>query len=689
MANYLVEIGVEELPYKFIPSAIEQLKELLSRELTANRIEYKNIKIYGTPRRLGVIIENIAESQPDNIKKIKGPPVKVAIDENSNLTSAGIGFARKQGINPENLSKEFVCETEYIFAEIKEKGKKTSCVLKDIIPKVVLDLQGSHFMRWGDLDIKFSRPIRRLVSLMDTEEVKIKIGNIESTRFSRTLRFSDIQEIYINSPDSYLDDLYKAQVIVDQEKRKNEIIRQTNAAAESIGGEVGLDPDLLEEVVYLVEYPKAVLGSFDKKYLAVPKEVIITVMASHQRYFPVFAKNNKNNLLNYFITISNNPNQDSIDNIVKGNERVIKARLDDAAFFYTEDLKKSLEERIEDLKGVTFQKGLGTVYDKTNRIKQVSGFICKELNLDKNITNNVERTAILCKADLVTSLVREFTELQGVIGADYAKFYQENNLVAEGIKEHYMPLSANNRGLANSITGQIVGISDKIDTICGVFSLGKAPTGSADPLGLRRAALGIISTLINKNININLSDIINFSISTQSVKIENKEILTNEIKKFIIQRLRIYLNENYSYDVIEAVLNTKDPLADLKDILKRVEILTDLVNKENYKFFHEAANRILRITKSEYLDFMPNKALFKQDIENELYKCAKITGEIAENDYDKLIKELENCIPVINKFFDEVLVMDPNPEIRQNRLSLLGSLEKSFLRLADFSKIIA
>lgn len=685
MVKYLVEIGTEELPYKFIPSAMEQLQESLSKELENNRITFKDIQTYGTPRRLTVIIEDISESQPDLIKKIKGPPAKAAFDEKGNVTQAAIGFAKKQGIDPKDFYKESVGNIEYVFADVKEHGRNTSEVLKQLIPDVVLKLQGSHFMRWADLEIKFSRPIRWIVSLMGNEEVKLRIGNVESTRFSRGHRFYNNTEVEIKSIDSYFDTLYNAKVIVDQNKRLEIIEKLVNETAQKNNGRAYINKGLLEEVTYIIEWPIPVIGSFDKKYLVIPKSVIVTVMASHQRYFPVFAKDN-DDLLNHFITISNQ-GEASLDNIRRGNERVLKARLDDAIFFYTEDTKRTLESRIEELKGVTFQKGLGTVYDKVNRIREISYFISEELDLDKQTVQDIERTALLSKADLVTALVREFTELQGVIGSDYAKLDGENDLVSIGIKEHYLPISSES-GLATSITGQIVGISDKIDTISGVFGLGKAPTGSADPLGLRRAALGILLTIINKKLSINLSSVIENAVSFQPVKIADKAILINEIREFIIQRLRIYLNENYKYDVVEAAIAARDPLANLNDLIERVAIISNLVKKSDYNLFHESANRIIRILKTETYNQEPKPELFAEDIESKLWNCSK-SIDINNIKYNELVEKLVACIPVIVEFFDKVLVMDPDPQIKENRLALLGSLKEKFVKLADFSKIVA
>ena len=680
--KYLLEIGTEELPYKFISSALNQLKESLSKILEENKIEFKDIITYGTPRRLCVIIDGISESQPDQTLEIKGPPANIAFDATGKLTQAALGFAKKQGFSPDILGKKEIAGVEYLYASIKQEGKQTEEVLKNIIPEMILKIQGNRFMRWADLDIKFSRPIRWLVSILDNNEIKIQIGNAESSQYSRGHRFSNNKQVKIESPDTYLENLYNAQVIADSERRKEEIVSLINKAASSKGGVAEIPAELLEEVTNLVEWPTPVIGSFGEKYLEITEDVIVCVLAHHQRYFPIYDKDGK--LLNYFITIANH-DESNIDNIRKGNEKVVKPRLDDAIFFYKEDTKKSLDSRVEDLKGVTFQKGLGNLYDKTDRIKRVSGFIACDLELDDETAKKAIRTAELCKADLVTNMVREFTELQGIIGGDYAKLNGEDELISLGVREHYMPISADG-GLASSITGQVVGIADKIDTICGVFALGKAPTGSADPLGLRRAAIGIINTITDKKLNINLSTLIEKTVYVQPLEIENKVKLSNEIKDFITHRLKNLLTEEYRHDVVDAVLSAKDSLADLSDFQVRINIISELVKKDSYKFFHESANRIIRIIKNQQFDTAVKPELFVEEAENELWDCVSMIND--NIDYSQLIEKLETCIPKIEKFFDKVLVMDKDEQIKNNRLNLLGNLSNKFLKLADFSKIV-
>ena len=674
MNKYLLEIGTEELAYKFIPSAMEQLKNEFSKTLEENEIKFSDIKVYATPRRLAVIIENIAEKQEDIEKTIKGPIANIAYDENGNLTKAAIGFANKNGINPENLYKQ----DNYVWAKIEQKGKDTKELLKLAVPNIILKLKGTHFMRWADLDIKFQRPIRWIVSLFNEEKVGIEIANIKSSNITRGHRFSKT-EIEIKNPDEYLTVLESANVIADVQKRKETIVKLAKEKAKEIGAEIAIDEDLLDEVTFITEWPIPVICSFEEKYLQIPEKVVVTVMAVHQRYFPLYKEGK---LLNKFITISNYVG-DTFENIKAGNERVVKARLEDAIFFVQEDTQKPLLAYLEALKGVTFQKGFGSVYDKTQRICQLSKNIAKELNIQ---TQAIERTALLCKADLVTKLVFEFTELQGYIGADYALRSGETKEVSKGIMEHYFPLNADSE-VAESIEGQVVGIADKIDTVVTVFADGKKISGSQDPLGVRRATLGILKTILNKDLKINLTQLLKQTIELLPVQIEDKNKLFETVKSFMEQRLIILLSDKYKHDILEACISEKDVLSDLKDLTVRLDIVSDIVNKETYSQFHESINRIIRLIKTEN-DFTAVKEdLFVIQAEKDLYNAVK---NINENtlDYNQLEEKLVKIIPFITEFFDKVLVMDKDENIKQNRLNLLYSIKQKFAKLADFSKIV-
>ena len=665
MSKYLLEIGVEELPYKFIPSAIKQLKDSFGKFLNENNIGFENINVMATPRRLAVIIEGLADAQPDSEKVFKGPIKKIAYDENGNLSRAGEGFAKKNNINP----KDLYVEGDYVYAKVFNKGKLTTELLPEKIPNLILKLQGSHFMRWSTHDEKFSRPIRWIVSIYNNEELPVQILDIKSSRFSRGHR-SYTEPVEIKNIDYYKDELRKAYVIVDQNERQAKIVELAKQESEKIGATTRISADLLEEVTYICEWPVAVVCNFDEEFLTIPDEVTITVMESHQRYFALF-KDGK--LTNKFITIANYIGDD-FSNIRAGNLRVIKARLDDAVFFVKNDTKKPLEDYVENLKGMTFQKGMGSVYDKTQRIIKLSKQIGESLNIENLET--IIRTAYLCKADLATNLVFEFTELQGYIGSDYAKLNGEAEGVVEGIKEHYFPLNADSE-LAKSQEGQVVGIADKIDTICAVFASGKKPTGSSDPLGVRRAALGIIKTIIENNLNINISELIKSALELLPVQADCQK----DVEEFFIQRLVIFLGETYKKEVLESGL-IKNPLDDLADYISRINIIANLDSPMTI----ENANRIIRILKDSSFDKV-DEGLFVDDAEKRLYECVK---EVSfTNDYENYIKQLIGLNAQIDNFFEKVLVMDKDENIKNNRIALLTILKNYYEKIADFSVLRA
>lgn len=663
MSKYLLEVGVEELPYKFIPSAITQLHTEFQKFLNENNVLFKDINVMATPRRLAVIIDGLSEAQPDVEKIIKGPVAKVAFDEDKKLTNAGFGFAKKNGVDANDL----YIENDYVYAKISIKGKTTEDLLQQNVPQIFSKLQGAHFMRWGSNDVKFSRPIRWVLSILDNKSVKITIIDKDSSNLTNGHRFSE-QNIVINNPDEYITKLRNAKVIVNQEERKQRILELTQKEADKLNAVTKISDDLLEEVTYICEYPVAVTCNFDEEFLTIPQEVAVTVMETHQRYFALYQKDT-GKLINKFITITNYIGNE-FENIKAGNLRVIKARLDDAVFFFNEDTKKPLEQYIENLKGMTFQKGMGSVYDKTQRIVCLSEQIADELNADKSL---VKRTAELCKADLATNLVFEFTELQGFIGADYARISGENPKVCNGIKEHYFPLNAESE-TATSIEGQIVGIADKIDTICAVFASGKKPTGSSDPLGVRRAALGIIKTILEHNLIINLTNIITKTLQLLPVKSDCQK----DIEDFFAQRLMIYLGSEYSKEILEACsLNLCNNLCDYVQRVKIVSTINDTKLVEN-------ANRVCKILK-ETSDRQVNKDLFVEDAEKELYKV--INNLQFKNDYEMYLADLIKTNCYVEKFFEDVLVMDKNENIKNNRIALLSELKNKYIILTDFSKI--
>ena len=676
MNKYLLEIGTEELPYKFVSSGVIQLKNAFEKLLNENQIKFSDIKYFSNPRRLTLIIEGFEEKQPDTVKTVKGPILNIAYDENGNLTKAGQGFAKKNGVDESALYKE----ENYVWAKVEQKGKEIKDILSENVEKIVLKMQGPYFMRWADLDVKFQRPIRWIVSLLNNEELKLKIADVESSRYSRGHRFKS-DKVEIKNPDSYEQALYENNVIVDSQKRKERIVESAKAEAEKIGADVYFDDDLLEEVTNICEWPVPVICGFDEKYLSIPDKVTVTVMAVHQRYFPLYNRKD-GKLLNKFITITNYIGS-NFDNIKAGNERVVVARLDDAIFFFNEDTKVPFESYVEKLKGITFQKGMGSVYDKTQRIIKLSEYLAQKTDAP---LETVKRTAMLCKADLVTSLVFEFTELQGFIGSDYAFNAGEKPEVVKGIKEHYYPLGADSE-LAEGIEGQIVGIADKIDTIVAVFAEGKKPTGSADPLGVRRATLGIIKTVIQKSLDIDLLELIKKSIDLMPVEIKDKQALYEDVKNFFEQRLSIYYTEKYRHDVVDACIANGNALSNLKDFADRVEFLSEKIKTPEFAKLNEAANRIIRIAKDYKSEQLPDKALFNTPSETQLWECTSVIN-IDKLNYKEIFEELSKTVKAIDDFFENVLVMDKDEKVKQNRLALLYSIRRKFDKIADFSKFV-
>ena len=662
MSTYLLEVGTEELPYKFIPQAIAQLNEGFTKFLNENKVKFDNIKVYATPRRLAVLVYGLENKTADEEKIVKGPIANIAFDENGNVTKAGEGFAKKNNVSPDSL----YVENNYVFAKIKILGKDIKELLAQNVPSIFMKLQGAHFMRWGYNDDKFSRPIKWIVSILDSEEVKIKIIDKESSIYTRGHRFA-AQNVIVGRPEDYIETMRNACVIVDQNERRELIIKKAQQEAAKIGAVPYYTDDLLEEVTFITEYPVPVMCEFDEEFLTIPEEVTVTVMSSHQRYF---ALHKDGKLINKFITMANYIGTE-FKNIKEGNVRVIKARLDDAVFFFKEDTKKPLVDYVESLKGVTFQKGMGTMYDKTQRLIKLSKDICSDLGLN---SADVERTALLCKADLTTHLVFEFTELQGYIGSDYARVSGENEKVVQGIKEHYFPINAESE-TAKGIEGQIVGIADKIDTVCAVFAAGKKPTGSSDPLGVRRAALGVIRTILDANLKIDVDKYIKSALKGLPVQRD----CADEVNEFFIQRLIIFLADRYSKNVLDACSNN-NPLSDIADYVKRVEI----VSKLDAPKLLENANRVIKIIKDSKSATVDEK-YFVEPVEKELYN--EISAINITNDYKQYLDKLEKLNSTVTKFFDDVLVMDKDENVKNNRISLLSLLKGKYDYLADFGKL--
>lgn len=683
--NFLLEILVQELPYQFIPSAEKQLADIFKKLLDDNKLSFDKIKTYATPRRLALLIENLQLNQQDIVKDVKGPILNVALDENGNFSPAALGFAKKNGISPDSLYKK----DNYIWAKVEQKGKTAKEILEENIAPSVMKLQGAHFMRWGYFETKFSRPVENLVAILNNEVLNVEIFGKKATNKTKGHRFSKIKEVEITNPKNYVEILKAANVYADPIERKQLIVELATKKANEVNCTIDFSKldDLLDEVTYITEFPVPVVCEFKKEYLQIPDIVTVTVMSKHQRYFPLYEKTGK--LSNKFITMANfvGTDEESFENIKKGNQRVISARLEDGKFFYDEDIKTKLIEKLPALKGMTFQRGLGTLFDKTERIEKLSSFIADELNISDK--TDILRAAKLSKADLSTKLVFEFTELQGFIGENYALKSGEKENVALAIKEHYFPLSANSE-LPSKIEGQIVSIADKIDTIVAVFlstqgdKKKKRPTGSNDPLAVRRAIIGVLKTIMTFNLKIDLEKVINYSIELISkefdITVEN--VTFNEILAFMYGRLNVLYEKTFNYDVLLATESLK-PFKNLNEWLKRTEAVNNFVNAKDTAKIFETINRVLKITKGNKVEGKPDEALFNNEEEKALYSVILNSPEITYQN----INEIERFIEPLNLFFDKVLVMDKDEKIKNNRLKLLNILAEKFNLVCDFSKI--
>ena len=686
MNNYLLfEVGVEELPSRFVSSTLDQIKNNLTKMFNENRIQFDDIKTYGTPRRLTFIVENISERQSNLEEEVKGPSKKIALDADGNFTKPALGFMKSKGLKEEDVVFKIVGKDEYIFGTIRQEGKETSEVLKTILPEAVKNVTFPKAMRWGGRNMRFARPIRWMVTLLNDKVFEIDLEGIKSSNVTKGHRFLGQSEFEVNSLEDYLTKLEENFVILDQDKRKELIRKQCIEVANSLGGEVEFDEDLLEEVTHLVEYPTAFYGEFNEDYAKLPKEVVTTPMQQHQRYFPV-VKDGK--LLPNFIAVRNG-NDYRIDKVKAGNEKVLVARLEDALFFYKEDTKNSLESYTEKLKSVVFQAKLGTVYDKTLRIENLSSNIIDLLNLQQD-KEDAKRAAKLCKSDLVTNMVFEFTELQGIMGREYAKVSGENEAVCEAIFEHYLPRFAGDI-LPKTNAGIALAIADKLDSIAGFFAIGIQPTGSQDPYALRRQALGVLNILMDSKIDIDLKELVKLSLDNYSNLEFNKEEVINSIMEFFKERIKnLFRDLGIRYDVIEAVLSSE--INDISDMYLRANELNNWLNKDELVEMLTAFNRVSTLAQKAISNDV-NEELLKEEAEINLYKefnntKVKVEELLKDKKYSEALDSFASLRPSIDSMFDSVMVMDKDEAIKNNRLGLLKQIYDTMLSICDLSKIV-
>ena len=686
MNNYLLfEVGVEELPSRFVSSTLDQIKNNLTKMFNENRIQFDDIKTYGTPRRLTFIVENISERQSNLEEEVKGPSKKIALDADGNFTKPALGFMKSKGLKEEDVVFKIVGKDEYIFGTIRQEGKETSEVLKTILPEAVKNVTFPKAMRWGGRNMRFARPIRWMVTLLNDKVFEIDLEGIKSSNVTKGHRFLGQSEFEVNSLEDYLTKLEENFVILDQDKRKELIRKQCIEVANSLGGEVEFDEDLLEEVTHLVEYPTAFYGEFDEDYAKLPKEVVTTPMQQHQRYFPV-VKDGK--LLPNFIAVRNG-NDYRIDKVKAGNEKVLVARLEDALFFYKEDTKKTLESYTEKLKSVVFQAKLGTVYDKTLRIENLSSNIMDLLNLQQD-KEDAKRAAKLCKSDLVTNMVFEFTELQGIMGREYAKVSGDNEAVCEAIFEHYLPRFAGDI-LPKTNAGIALAIADKLDSIAGFFAIGIQPTGSQDPYALRRQALGVLNIIMDSKLDIDLKKLVELSLENYSNLEFNKDEVINSIMEFFKERIKnLFRDLGIRYDVIEAVLSSD--INDISDMYLRANELNNWLNKDELVEMLTAFNRVSTLAQKA-ISSEVNESLLKEEAEINLYKefnntKAKVYELLKEKRYSEALDSFASLRPSIDAMFDSVMVMDKDEAIKNNRLGLLKQIYDTMLSICDLSKIV-
>ncbi len=679
----LLEIGTEEVPAHVMPGILSQLKENAAKTFEELRIEYKNIKTLGTPRRSALLVEGLAEQQADLSKENRGPAVNIAFDADGNPTKAAQGFARGQGVKPEEL----VTKDGYVYAMVHEKGGQTVDLLGDTLKGLVDGLNFPNNMHWADLDYKFIRPLRWLVALYGQDVIDFEVANVKSGRTSRGHRFLSEGDFEIANAEDYVEACRKASIIVDQNERCEMIRQQIAEVAAANGGQAEVNEDLLEEVLYLVEYPTALCGKFDEKYLALPAEAVITPMRDHQRYFPVLKDGQ---LLPLFITIRNG-GKDHLETVQHGNERVLRARLEDAQFFFDEDRKKTLEQHGEKLKTVVFQDGLGTIYDKALRLEVLAGYIADAIGANEQDKKDAVRAAKLAKADLVTGMVTEFTELQGVMGREYALLDGETKAVAQAIDEHYMPRFAGDSQPA-SVAGRIVSLADKIDTIVGTFSRGLIPTGSQDPFALRRQALGIVNMLKEAQYHISLSQLVAKAMELLKIADAGQQAkLQNDVADFMKLRLKnVLADAGIRYDVVDAVFVTVD---DIYGVFLRAQAVNEAVKQDMEKTIQAFVRTGNIARKAEDVQAAVETDLLAEQVEKDLCKAyeaaaSKVEKEIVAQDYAGAIATLSQLAAPIDAFFDGVMVMDKDEKIKNNRLGLLKLVDNLICQVADFSKIV-
>ena len=679
--DLLFEIGAEEIPAGFMPNILGQLKQLAETKLNDAHLPFESIETYGTPRRLALIVKGLADASAEISERHKGPSASIAYDADGNATKAAIGFARGKGLDVADL----VVEDGYIYAETKTAGVPAKDIVSEMLPQLITGLNFPKSMHWGDLDAKFVRPVRWLVALLDEEVIPVEFATVQSGNVSRGHRFLGADEITIKNAASYVDTLKENFVMVDQDARRELISKQLHDMAASKNASIVWDDDLLEEINYLVEWPTALCGGFEESYLALPDAAIITPMKDHQRYFPLVGQDGK--LLPIFLTVRNGSDH-SIEVVQAGNERVLRARLDDAKFFFNEDRKKPLIDRQDGLTKIVFQEGLGNLADKTERLLKLGRVFGEECGLHEDAAVVLERATELAKTDLTTGMVTEFTELQGVMGKEYALLDGESPEVAEAIFEQYLPRFAGDV-LPQTEAGKVLSIIDKVDNIVATFSRGLIPTGSQDPYALRRQTIGILNILLGSEWNISLRPIFKASMELLNVAADKQEELLSQVEEFFTLRLKnIFLDREVPHHVIDLLLSNNElSVADAEGLVNA--LLANRID-ENVELV-QAYTRMYNLVKDvEYTGV--NSDLLKEDAEKALFEAASKASEASlaaweAGDYAAVVAVPATLVPTINQFFEDVMVMDKDEAIKANRLQLVRLAYSVMAIIGDISAL--
>ncbi|GGG10581.1 glycine--tRNA ligase subunit beta [Paenibacillus abyssi] len=689
--DLLLEIGLEEVPARFVRGAMNQLKDKMAKWLEDARIVSGDIEAYATPRRIAVLVREVAEKQSDVNEEVKGPSRKIAIDDQGAWSKAALGFARSQGVEPEQLYFKELQGVEYVYANKSSIGTDTAAILSEGLRALITSMSFPKNMRWGAYDLRFIRPIRWLTALYGEDIIPLEITGVMSSNVTRGHRFLGAETV-VQEPADYVEQLRAQQVIVDVKERESIIINQINELAAEKGWRIAVKEDLLEEVLFLVEYPSVLFGSFDPSFLEIPQEVLITSMREHQRYFPVMDENGV--LQPYFVTVRNG-DRTSIEQVAKGNEKVLRARLSDAKFFYSEDQKLPIADALAKLETIVYHEELGTTADKVRRIRAISDQLALTLGLDGQAKEDVSRTADICKFDLVTQMVYEFPELQGIMGEDYARKAGEREAVAKAVFEHYQPRFAGETAPASAV-GAIVSLADKIDTIAGCFSIGIIPTGSQDPYALRRQAAGIVQIIITHGFNLPIGELFDIALDVhekRSLK-RNRDEIRKELYEFFALRVKNVLGDHgIRYDVIDAVMASGyDHLRLTVERASAVFASVSGEGKEAFKLVTDAFNRVSNLAAKASTDKV-DPSLFAEPEEQQLFDRWEATSPLvqqalSEGDAAEALTRLASMKDVITAYFDKVMVMAEDESVRLNRLATLARISSGIAKVADFSKIV-